>query len=117
MLAKLQNIFHIKPDYVAEQWFGPADYTQQLSENITYKEWNQMVSSEILQIYYNRENDFVSIKTISQSTNLQVNDIVHWGDGLNERLALDYLVQTLPKNYLMFHPDPLNLSFNNQMLN
>lgn len=116
MLAKIKQILHIQAGTVSEQWFGAADYTQQLSELIFYKEWNGLVKNETLQVYYSQENDFVSIKTISHTDNMQVNDVVHWDDELNERLALDYLVQTAPKNFLVYHPDPLNLSFSNQML-
>lgn len=100
----------------AEQWFGKPDVVQTLTNEIYFKEWISVTDNEILQIYYSLANEWVSLKIIPKSSSIMVNDLVPWGMELTERQALDHLVQMNPKNFLSFHPDINNLSFNNQDL-
>ncbi len=114
MLKQIFSWSSKNPLSVADTWFGKPDVIQQLTPDIYFKEWIDLVDSEIVQIYYCQSHDNVSLKTIPKNNNYLVNEIVPWVMEFNERQALDHLVQINPKNYLSFHPDINSLAFTNQ---
>lgn len=116
MFKALIQIFKQHVPSEAETWFGRPDVVQNLTADIFFKEWIDVVENEIVQIYYHLGNEHVSVKTIPKGHHLMVNDIVPWGMEFTEKEALDHLVQINPKSFLTFHPDINNLSFTNQDL-
>lgn len=117
MIDRLKSLFEKSVKTDADDWFGKPDVVQNLSNEMYFKEWISITDEEILQLYYNEKKQVVSIKTISKLGRTVVNDIVTWNMEFNERQALDYLVQSNPRNYLIFHPDVDNLYFTNMELN